>query len=290
MKIDIVPLHADFAAEIRGVGLIDVAASHEAYEAVRAAFEQHSVLVFRDQEVSDDIQATFSRAFGPLERTKVGTLGEGTFYVRLTNLDPEGRIVADSDRQVQVARANALWHTDSSFKTRPALASVLSARVLPDGGSQTQFASTRAAWERLAEDERERLLGLVVEHSYVYSRRQVDPTLVTSAELSALPPVRWRMTWPNPVNGRHALYIASHAGAIDGLSAEEGTRLLATLMERATLPEHVYTHQWRAGDVLMWDNRAVVHRGPPPTPGRARSMVRTTVTATEADGVGAVRP
>lgn len=198
MQIDIVPLHADLGAEIRGVGLIDVAASQQAYEAVRAAFEQYSVLLFRDQQVTDDIQATFSRAFGPLERTKVGTLGEGTFYVRLSNLDAEGRVVADNDRQVQTAKANALWHTDSSFKTTPALASVLSARVLPDGGSQTQFPSTR--------------------------------------------------------------------------------------------PEHVYSHAWRAGDVLMWDNRAVVHRGPPSVTARARSMVRTTVSATEADGVSGVRP
>lgn len=290
MQIEIVPLHADLGAEIRGVGLIDVASSQQAYEAVRAAFEQYSVLLFRDQQVTDDIQATFSRAFGPLERTKVGTLGEGTFYVRLSNLDADGRIVADDDRQVQVAKANALWHTDSSFKTTPALASVLSARVLPDGGSQTQFASTRAAWDRLSETERTQLRNKVVEHSYLYSRRRIDPALVTEAELKALPPVRWRMTWPNPANGRHALYIASHAGAIEGMDADEGARLLASLMERATQPEHVYSHQWRAGDVLMWDNRAIVHRGPPPVAGKARSMVRTTVSATDADGVAGVRP
>src|SRR5579863_6474246 len=119
--MEVVPLGPGFAAELRGVDLIDVASSDTAYREVRAAFEEHVVVVFRDQMVSDDVQVGFSRAFGPLERTKVGSLAAGTFYVRLTNLGPDGQPVAERDRLSLINRANQLWHTDSSFKATPAL-------------------------------------------------------------------------------------------------------------------------------------------------------------------------
>src|SRR6267142_692870 len=126
--MELVPLGPGFGVEVRGVGLLDVATDAEAYKAVRSAFETHSLLVFRDQTIADDIQVAYSRAFGPLELTKVASLGSGGFYSRLTNLDENGDIVPPDHRQVLVAKANALWHTDSSFKKTPALASVLTAR------------------------------------------------------------------------------------------------------------------------------------------------------------------
>src|SRR5579872_3726732 len=146
--MELVPLGPGFGVEVRGISILDVATDAEAYKAVRAAFEEHSLLVFRDQPVADDVQAAFSRAFGPLELTKVSSLGQNTFYSRLTNT-ANGKVVPPDHRQVLVAKANALWHTDSSFKKTPALASVLTARVLPEQGGNTEFASTRLAWERL---------------------------------------------------------------------------------------------------------------------------------------------
>ena len=147
--MELVPLGPGFGVEVRGLGILDVATDAEAYKAVRGAFEEHSLLIFRDQPIADDVQVAYSRAFGPLELTKVASLGANSFYSRLTNVGPAGEILPPTDRQVLVAKANALWHTDSSFKKTPALASVLSARVLPGADGDTEFTSTRLAWERL---------------------------------------------------------------------------------------------------------------------------------------------
>ncbi len=285
-----IPLHPDFGAEIRGTSLLDVVSRQDAYEEVRRAFEEYSVLLWRGQQVTDDLQGTFSRAFGPLEITKVGSLGEGTIFGRVTNVGPEGKPVPSGHRQSLVAQANALWHTDSSFKTTPALASMLSARTIPSDGGETEFVSTRAAWSRLPEAERESLQDRVVEHSYLYSRRVIDAAIVTPEERRALPPVRWRLTWRNPVNGRRSLYIASHAGAIEGMPERDALELLARLNTQATRPECIYRHTWKPGDVILWDNRATMHRGRPWPGAEVRSMVRTTISATAADGLADVTP
>jgi alpha-ketoglutarate-dependent 2,4-dichlorophenoxyacetate dioxygenase len=288
--MNVIALGSGFAAEVRGAGLIDAASSERAYREVRAAFEEHSVLVFRDQEITDDVQAAFSRAFGPLERVKIGSLGAGTFYNRLHNMTADGVPVPATHQQALTARANQLWHTDSSFKPTPALASVLSARIVPAEGGETECASTRLAWERLPAEQQAQLRDAVATHSYANSRDQIDPGLMSADERAALPPVRWRLTWRNPMNGRVALYIASHAYAIDGKDEGEAKALLASLMAEAARPEFVYRHQWRQGDVVMWDNRATMHRGRPWPNAQARSMVRTTIQATDADGVAELRP
>jgi alpha-ketoglutarate-dependent 2,4-dichlorophenoxyacetate dioxygenase len=285
-----VPLAEGFGVELVDAKLLDVASSDAAYRAVRALFEEHSLLLFRDQSVTDDVQAAFSRAFGPLELVKVGSVGHGTFYSRLNNLDAEGRIVPENHRQVWRARANQLWHTDSSFKKTPALASVLSARHLPGSGGETEFTSTRRAWAALSPARQARLENAIVTHSYANSRDQIHPELMTAEERAALPPVRWRMTWRNPVNDRRALYIASHAYAVDGMGDNEAKALLASLIAEATAPGKTYLHRWRPGDVVMWDNRATMHRGRPWPLNEARNMVRTTIQARDEDGVAELRP
>ena len=287
--MELVPLGPGFGVEVRGVGILDVATDADAYKAVRAAFEEHSLLVFRGQPVADDVQAAFSRAFGPLELTKVSSVGQNTFYSRLTNT-ANGKIVPPDHRQVLVAKANALWHTDSSFKKTPALASVLTARVLPEDGGDTEFTSTRLAWERLPREMQTRLKDAVATHSYANSRDQIHPDLATEIERRALPPVRWRLNWRNPANDRRALYVASHAYAIDGMDERDARQLLAQLLDEATRREFVYSHKWRQGDTVMWDNRAMLHRGRPWDYARERTMVRTTISATVADGLDEVRP
>ncbi len=287
--MELVPLGPGFGVEVRGVSILDVATDADAYKAVRAAFEEHSLLVFRDQPIADDIQVAFSRAFGPLELTKVSSLGQNTFYSRLTNTT-NGKVVPPDHRQVLVAKANALWHTDSSFKKTPALASVLTARVLPEDGGETEFTSTRLAWERLPADMQARLKDAVATHSYANSRDQIHPDLATEIERRALPPVRWRLNWRNPTNDRRALYVASHAYAIDGMDERDARQLLAQLLDEATRCEFVYSHKWRQGDAVMWDNRAMLHRGRPWDYARERTMVRTTISATAADGLDEVRP
>lgn len=287
--MELVPLGPGFGVEVRGVSILDVATDAKAYKAVRAVFEEHSLLVFRDQPIADDIQVAYSRAFGPLELTKVSSLGQNTFYSRLTNT-VNGKIVPPDHRQVLVAKANALWHTDSSFKKTPALASVLTARVLPGGDGDTEFTSTRMAWERLPADLQDKLKDAVATHSYANSRDQIHPDLATEMERRALPPVRWRMNWRNPSNGKRALYIASHAYAIEGMDDRHARQLLAELMDETTRRDYVYAHKWRQGDVVMWDNRAMLHRGRPWDYNKERSMVRTTISATAADGLDEVKP
>ena len=268
----------------------DVAADDAAYQAARAAFEEHSVLVFRGQDVADDAQIAFSRRFGPLEITPPPTPGAGTHLVILTTMDKDGKVVPPDHRIALRNKANQLWHADSTFKSVPALASVLSARIIPEHGGETEFVSTRLAWDRLDPATQTRIADLFAWHDYSHSRGKIAPNIVGAEERAALPPQCWRMVWTNPANGRCALYIASHAYAIEGVEDRAAQQLIAELTDAATAPGASYTHTWRQGDVVMWDNRATLHRGRPWPAHEARLMVRTTVSATDADGLQSVRP
>jgi alpha-ketoglutarate-dependent 2,4-dichlorophenoxyacetate dioxygenase len=288
--MDIVPLGPGFTAELRGVTLADIAADDAAYAAARAAFEQRSVLVFRDQQVTDEGQLAFSRCFGPSEVTKVGSLGTGSHFVILSTIGPDGKVVPPDHRYALRNKANQLWHTDSSFKRVPALTSVLSARTIPARGGETEFVSTRLAFERLDPAQRKKLANSFAWHDYAHSRGQIAADLASPEERAALPPQCWRMVWKNPANGRSALYLASHAYAVEGMEATAGKKLIDELMAAATAPGTSYVHEWKSGDVVMWDNRATMHRGRPWPAHEARFMVRTTISATESDGLAAMRP
>jgi len=287
--MDIVPLGPGFAAELRGVTLSDIAAEDAAYAAARAAFEEHSVLVFRDQDVTDEIQLAFSRRFGPPEVTKVGSQGTGSHFVILSTIDADGNVVTPDHRLALRSKANQLWHTDSSFKSVPALTSILSARIIPAHGGETEYVSTRLAFERLDAASRGKLENCFAWHDYAHSRRQIAPDLASAEERAALPPQCWRMVWKNPVNGRGAIYLASHAYAVEGMEGAAGKQLIDEMMAFATAPGASYLHQWRKGDVVMWDNRATMHRGRPWPSHEARLMIRTTISASEADGLGSMR-
>jgi alpha-ketoglutarate-dependent 2,4-dichlorophenoxyacetate dioxygenase len=288
--MEIVPRGPGFAAELRGVTLADVANDDDAYRQARAAFEEHSVLVFRGQEITDEAQLAFSRRFGPLEVTHPAAQGAGTNLVILSTIDKDGKVVPADHRLALRNKANQLWHTDSTFKSVPALASVLSGRIMPAQGGETEYVSTRLAWERLDPAVQKRFANSFAWHDYSYSRGKIAANLVGAAERAALPPQCWRMMWKNPVNGRNALYIASHAYAIEGMEEKAAQKLLAELIEAATAPGLSYVHAWRPGDVVMWDNRATLHRGRPWPAHEARLMVRTTISATAADGADSMRP
>src|SRR6476469_8680155 len=205
--MDIIPLGPGFAAELRGVKIAEIASDGAAYSAVRGAFEGHSVLVFRDQKVDDESQLAFSRCFGPPEVTKVGSQGTGTHFVILSTIGEDGKVVPPDHRLALRNRANQLWHTDISFKKVPALTSVLSARIIPGRGGDTEFVSTRLAFERLDAGLREQLENSVAWHDYAHSRSQITADLASPEERAALPPQCWRMVWKNPANGRGAIYL-----------------------------------------------------------------------------------
>lgn len=288
--IEIKRLGPGFAAEIRGVGLADVAQRDDAYAAVRAAFEEYSVLLFHGQPVTDELQVAYSKRFGPLEIAKAASRGEGTPFSILTNIQPDGSLVPPGHKEALRALANQLWHTDSCFKDPPALASVLSVRVVARTGGETEFASMRLGWERLPQATRARLADAYAWHDYAHSRGKIAPHLASERERSTLPPVHWRIRWRNPANGRDSLYVASHTYAIDGMPQHDAQVLIGELIDHMTASGHTYLHRWRPGDVIMWDNRCVLHRGRPWPDGEPRHIVRTTITATDADGLAAMRP
>jgi alpha-ketoglutarate-dependent 2,4-dichlorophenoxyacetate dioxygenase len=288
--MELIPLGPGFAAEVRGVSMADVAASEKTYAAVRAAFEQHSVLVFRGQPVTDELQIAFSQKFGPLEIAKAASRGEGTPFSILTNVEPDGSLVPPGHKEELRARANQLWHTDSCFKIPPALTSILSARTVAATGGETEFVSMRLAWERLPAETRRTLENAYAWHDYAHSRGKIAAHLASERERSTMPPVSWRMRWRNPANGRDALYIASHTCGIEGMAQDAALKLIEELMVFATQPAHIYQHHWQPGDVVMWDNRATMHRGRPWPINEPRHMVRTTISATDADGLAAMWP
>ena len=288
--MQIIPLGPGFGVELRGVTLADVASDDAVYAAVRSAFEEHSVLVLRGQQVDNELQLAFSRRFGPPEVTKVGSQGTGTHFVVLSTIGPDGKVVPADHRMQMRNRANQLWHTDSSFKRTPALTSILSARIIPDHGGETEYVSTRLAFERLDASLQQRLENSFAWHDYAHSRGKIAADLASPEERAALPPQCWRMVWRNPVNGRGALYLASHACAVEGMETKAGRELIEELTAAATAPGKSYLHRWRQGDVVMWDNRATMHRGRPWPSQEPRLMIRTTISATEADGLATMRP
>jgi len=198
--------------------------------------------------------------------------------------------VPEDHRYAMRNKANQLWHTDSSFKSVPALTSVLAARTIPAKGGETEFASTRLAFERLDPALQSKLENSFAWHHYGHSRGKIAPDLASTEELAALSPQCWRMVWKNPVNGRRALYIASHTYAVEGMEPKAGEKFIEELTVAATAPGTTYEHKWRDGDVVMWDNRATMHRGRPWPGNEPRYMVRTTISATAVDGVETMRP
>lgn len=278
-------LHPLFGVEIGGV---DLAAplNDATFAAIRAAFEAHSLLLFRDQVLDDDAQVAFSRRFGPLETTVKANPAGGTYFARQSNLDiATGAFIPPEDRRMIYQKANYFWHTDSSFKRVPSLCSLLSARIVPPEGGETEFATMRAAYDDLPEATKRRLDGLVALHSLQHSRSLVDPDVLTQDQRDEVPPVPQTLVRVNPVNGRKALYVGAHASQIVGWPQDEGSAFLRELTEFATQPRFVYRHAWRAGDLLGWDNRALLHRATAYDGVRYKRLMQRTTVAGDAPTV-----
>lgn len=270
-------LHPRFGARATGVDLSDDL-DDEKFAELRDGFARHSVLLFPDQPLTDDQQIAFSKRLGPLEATKVGSYGAGTPLVILSNLGEDGNVVPDDHRLNMVHKANSLWHSDSSFKPIPALASMLSAKTVPPEGGETEYASMIVAWDDLPAETKAKIDGRFALHHFATSRNRINPELMTQAEYDELPPVKHIMVRDIPETAKKSLYVGSHAGAIVGMPDDEAKPFIDELISFATAPERVYTHTWRANDVVLWDNRAVVHRGRPFARDKhARVMIRTTI-------------
>ena len=282
MGLTVQPITPEFAAEVGDVSLAGPL-SPEDLAAIRAAFTRYAVLVFPDQALDDESQLAFARHFGPLETTvfKARQNHKLRLHENLAdvgNLDAENRILETENRQRLYNLGNQLWHTDSSFKRVPAYCSMLHARSIPPIGAQTEFADARAAYDVLPEAMKRRLEGLVAEHSIMTSRAKLGFKDFDEGEREAFRPVPQVLVRRLQDSGRMSLYIASHAGVIRGMADAEARALIDELTAHVTQRQFVYSHRWRAKDLVMWDNRCTMHRGRPFDDQRyARDMRRATV-------------
>jgi alpha-ketoglutarate-dependent 2,4-dichlorophenoxyacetate dioxygenase len=281
MSITVKPLHPVFAGQVTGADLSE-SLSAQTVTAIDDAINQFGVLVFPGQLITDEQQMAFSRNFGDLETTVKAYRKD--YVPRLdmhvsdvSNLDQDNRIRRKDDRLRLNALGNRLWHSDSSFKQVPARFSLLSARVIPSEGGETQFADMRAAWDALPDRMKARLEGLVCEHTQLFSRAKIAFTDWSEEERIKMAPVPQVLVRTHPGSGRKSLFLSSHAGRIRGMEEPEARVLLMDLMEHATQREFVYTHRWAAGDLVMWDNRCTMHRAREYDETQVRDMHRTTV-------------
>jgi alpha-ketoglutarate-dependent taurine dioxygenase len=275
MAMTVRPLDATLGGVVEGVQLRHV--DDPTWRQLEDAFLTYGVLVFHGQFLSRDEQVAFGRRVGQLERADGYESGErskepGTprqpqsvgaeMIANIANIDRDGQQVTDARHRVARALlANGGWHSDSSYKEVSAKASILAGIEVTSRGGQTEFADMRAAYDALPPDEQERLTGLRAWHSVEYSQavagateHQVDDD-PTSMRGAWHPVVR-----RHPETGRPSLFIGRHAGAIDGMATPEAQAWLDRLLEAACQPPRIYSHPWRAGDVVMWDNRCVLHR------------------------------
>jgi alpha-ketoglutarate-dependent 2,4-dichlorophenoxyacetate dioxygenase len=265
MAITVVPVTPSFAAE---VGDVDLSGPLDPVDlqAIKAAFATYAVLIFPDQHLSQDQHLDFAKHFGPLETT-IGVYRKDTplrvrkEFADVSNLSHDNTVWDKDSRHRMFQMGNRIWHTDSSFKRLPALASMLYARSIPPVGGHTEFADERAAYDALSDEMKRRLASLVAEHSIFNSRARLGFTNFSDEERRELPPVPQVMVRTIPESGRKSLYLASHAGRILGMGEPEGRALIDELIAHATQRQFVYTHRWRLHDLVMWDNRCTMHRG-----------------------------
>jgi alpha-ketoglutarate-dependent 2,4-dichlorophenoxyacetate dioxygenase len=283
MPLSIRPLHPVFAAEISGVDCcrpID----RGTVAAIEQAMDEYAVLVFREQDLTDAEQIGFTRHFGELERYDTPghirnpqdhRLGPG--IADFSNLDKSGAVMSAEDRVWFFKLADRLWHSDSSFRPVPAKYSLLSGRIIPSWGANTEFADMRAAYDALDDRTKAEIEDLVCEHSLAYSRQAIGFTELTAAEVEAFRPVRQPLVRRHPVTGRKSLFLAAHAGAIVGWSIPEARMFLRDLTEHATQHEFTYSHVWQRHDLVIWDNRTTMHRARRFDHREVRDVRRTTL-------------
>jgi len=265
MAITVCPVTPSFAAEIGDVDLSKPLATAD-LQAIKEAFASYAVLIFPDQHLSQDQHLDFARYFGPLETTIALHRKDAQLRLRpelsdVSNLAHDDTVWEKDSRQRMFQLGNRLWHTDSSFKRRPALASLLYARAIPPIGGHTEFADERAAYDALPEETKRRLDTLVAEHSIFNSRARLGFTDFSDEERQNMPPVPQVLVRTIAESGRKSLYLASHAGRIVGMSEPEGRALIDELVAHATQRQFVYTHRWRVHDLVIWDDRCTMHRG-----------------------------
>jgi alpha-ketoglutarate-dependent 2,4-dichlorophenoxyacetate dioxygenase len=259
-------LHPLFVAEVSPIDLRSTF-DEETLAQIRAGMDEYGVLVFPDQDFTDEEQLAFAQRCDGQLHAKTGIsvlqksrLSKDEALTDISNLDENGEIMKSDDRRRMYSLGNRLWHTDASFQDPPGRYSMLHARVVPPVPADTEFSDMRAAYDALPEETKALIEGMRVHHSIAYSRQTLGFEF-SQPELERLEGAIHPLVRDLPDSGRRSLYLASHASRIIDWPVPDGRLLLRDLMEHATQPEFRYRHSWRVGDLVIWDNRATMHRG-----------------------------
>lgn len=279
--MEIVPSEATLGASIYGVNLHQL--DDRTGKRIIEAWHEYGVLAFPEQHLDDKAHITFSRRFGPLERLLTTAIeGIKPEIFRVANVRPDGTLDSAGGPYDTLNRGNRQWHSDSSYKRITSKASALRAHTLPSSGGETQFADMRAAYDALDTARKDWLVDKLVVHDFAYSHGK-SADLMTAAERAALPPVAHPIVRIHEETGRKSLFVGRHASHIVGEDVERSRSLLRELTESACQPPRIFTHRWQVGDLVIWDNRCVLHRGRPWPPDEPRILFRTTVACDDPD-------
>lgn len=260
MTISVRPVDATLGAVVTDVDLSDL--TDAAWAEIHAAFLEYGVLVFPGQHLDEDSQGAFARRFGKIEQLRPKQAGP---TVKFTNQKEDGSLADSADQAYKLMKGNEGWHTDSTYMPLASKAAMLAALVVPPEGGETEFADMRAAWDALDEAAKARIEGLSAYHSLYYSQaragftHQTDHLYGFHDKGAPLRPI----VKTHPETGRKSIYTGRHAYGIPGLSEAESEALLNNLMEDACQPPRVYKHTWQVGDIVVWDNRCLMHRARP---------------------------
>ena len=276
-EIEYTPLHADFGVAITG---LDAAGPQtpDTVEMIKKAIDYYSFVVFPNQSFTDDLQLAFTQSLGEPEESHV-TLGEEgrvEYFGTIGNVQADGTAIGNSHPKTVFKTGNNMWHSDSSFRPVPSYVSIMCAYEVPSEGGATLFISQRAAYDRLSKATKEQVDPLVGIHEYSYSRSKVGPGVLKPELAASLPPVKQRMVRRNPRSGAPNLYLGSHCRQVDGWEMPPSRALIDELTEDATASQHIYSHQWQAGDLVIWDNRCLLHRGAGYDADKHRRLMRQT--------------
>ena len=256
------PLHTDFGAQITGLDLSKRLSKETIFD-IQEAIDRYSFLCFPDQSVSDDMQLGFTKLFGEPEPSHVKLGQEGLIdnFITIGNVQDDGNALGNDHQKTKFLTGNNVWHSDSSFRIVPTYISIMCAYEVPKEGGKTEFVSQRASYKRLPYKTQVSINSLISIHDYVFSRSKISQNAVTPSHAASLPPVRQKLVRKNPGVGEKNIYIGSHAKEIEGWSFDDSRVLLEELLSGTTKNDYIYDHAWKPGDLVIWDNRCLLHRG-----------------------------
>ena len=272
MAIEIKPTKATLGATITGIDLTQL--NSETWSLIKKAFLEYALLIFPSQGLSSPQQVDFAKRFGKIE-----ILVENMETIPLSNKSSNGKLMKDDEEQIKLLKGNEIWHTDSSYMPRAAKASVLSARVIPSHGGQTEWADARAGYDALDDSMKKKIAGLKASHNYFRSQAKIGHRVEVGAAYGFYEgesPI-YPLVKIHPETGRPALYAGRHACDVLGMENSESENLLIFLNEQIVKSTHVWQHQWSPGDLAVWDNRCLLHRACPHDPASERLMMHTRV-------------